>query len=354
MGIDAEVERQVRAELSRIVGSARSRRRLAERIDHGDDAAVRRQLSELGLLEAVLPDGSGAADGGLELALLAVEEVAVGLVAPGLLASTLALWTALAAGPRPADSDPDPRLTVAGAATVAWPGMLAGPEPVRPVAGEAALTGRLGYVPGGSTAEHLVLVWPQQGGTAAVVYLVGLDGAGREPLAVLDRSRPAAAVRLRSAPSRALGRLSGAALARLRAAWLVAVAADCLGGMRSALDAAVGYARERRAFGRSIGSFQAVRHRCAEMFVRVETVRAVVRGATEAVAEGDPEALTLALAAASHAMDAFCRVAEGSILVHGALGFTYECDAHFYARRAYANAALLGGVERLRAELVAV
>jgi alkylation response protein AidB-like acyl-CoA dehydrogenase len=143
-------------------------------------------------------------------------------------------------------------------------------------------------------------------------------------------------------------------LTRLRAAWLVAIAADCLGGMRAALDAALGYARQRSAFGRRIGSFQAVRHRCAEMFVDVETTRAIVRGAVAAVAEEGDDALALALTAASHAIDAFSRVAESSILVHGALGFTYECDAHFYARRAYSNAAWLGGVGRLQAELATV
>jgi len=335
-----DVEHEVRAELTRIVGAARSRRSLRERTEGGDDDATRRQLGELGILDALLPD----APGGLRLVLAAVEEVAVGLVAADLLASTLAVWTGLAAGPWP----PIPP----GPTAVAWPGFLAGPEPVRRAAGDGSVTGRLGYVPAGLSATHLVLVLPDSAGAA--VCLVALDHTHRQPLAVADPSRPAAVVELRSAPARDLGHLSTVELDRLRAAWLVAVAADCLGGMRATHDAAVGYARQRTAFGRPIGGFQAVRHRCADMFVDVETTRAVVRGAVAAVDAGDGDALTLALAAASHAMDAFGRVAESSILVHGALGFTYECEAHFYARRAYGNAALLGGVDGLRAELATV
>ncbi|MEO3858434.1 acyl-CoA dehydrogenase [Acrocarpospora sp. B8E8] len=343
MHADDDVEHQIRAELSRVVESARSRRSLRERTEGGDDDATRRQLSELGILDAMLPDGPGPAGGGLRHVLAAVEEAAVGLVAPDLLVSTLALWAGLAAQPRPGEL----RQILLGPTAVAWPGVLAGAESVRQA--DRSVTGRLGYVPAGLSAQHLVLVLPDAAG--AVVCLVTLDNARREALSVLDRSRPAAVLELRSAHTRELGRLSPAELTRLRAAWLVAIAADCLGGMRAAHDAAVGYARQRIAFGRSIGSFQAVRHRCADMFVDVETTRAVVRGAIDAVDEGGEDVAALALAAASHAMEAFSRVAESSILVHGALGFTYECDAHFYLRRSYSNAALTGGVDRLRAEL---
>ncbi|GAA1017682.1 acyl-CoA dehydrogenase [Acrocarpospora pleiomorpha] len=348
MYADDDVERQIRAELSRVVDSARSRRSLSEHAERGDDDVTRRHLSELGILEAMLPDEPGRTGGRLRHVLAAVEEAAVGLVAPDLLPSALALWTGLAAS--------WPGITqgeiLSGPTTVAWPGVLAGAESVRRAAEDGSVTGRLGYVPGGLSAQHMVLVLPDPSG--AVVSLVALDKARREPLQVLDRSRPAAVVELPSATTRELGRLSPADLTRLRSGWLAAIAADCLGGMRAAHDAAVGYARQRTAFGRSIGSFQAVRHRCADMFVDVETTRAVVRGAIAAVDEGGEDAPALSLAAASHAMDAFCRVAESSILVHGALGFTYECDAHFYARRAYSNAAWLGGVNALRAELATV
>jgi alkylation response protein AidB-like acyl-CoA dehydrogenase len=197
-----------------------------------------------------------------------------------------------------------------------------------------------------------VLVLPEDSG--AVVWLVPIAGTNREPVKVLDPSRPAASLSFEASPASELDRLSTVDTARVRAGWLVAVAADCLGGMRAAHEAALEYARQRTAFGRSIGSFQAVRHRCADMFVDVEATRAVLRGAIAAVDDDSEDAPLLALAAASQAMDGFCRVADSAILVHGALGFTYECDAHFFARRAYSNAGLLGGVDGLRAELARI
>lgn len=344
-----DVERELRAEVSRVVESARSRRSLHERVEHGDDEVTRRQLGELDVLAAMLADEPELSGGRLRHVLAAVEEAAVGLVAGDLLPSALALWTALQAQPGDGPHQAELRTLLRPATAVAWPGVLAGAGPVSCPAKQGSVSGQLRYLPAGLSAEQLVLVLPDA--SDAVICLVALDGVRREPVPVADRSRPAAVVELASASARELGRLRGPRLNRLRAGWLTAVAADCLGGMRAAHDAALGYARERMAFRRSIGSFQAVRHRCAEMFVDVEATRAVVRGAIDAIDEGREDALVLALAAASHAVDAFGRVAEQSILVHGAVGFTYEGDAHFFARRAYSNAALVGGVDRLRAEL---
>jgi hypothetical protein len=327
-----DVEQEIRSRLARAVEEARGRRTLSERAEHGDDETTRRQQAQLAILDA-----------DLRYVLAAVEEVAAGLLGADLLPSVLALRAALAT------DSPERQQVLTHRTTAAWPGFLAGGGSLD-VAADGSVTGRLGYVPDGSSATRLVAVLPD--GTGAAVHLVDIEGAQRAPLAVLDLTRPAATVDLHAARSWPLGRLPTVELEQVRADWLVAVAADCLGGMSAAFDTAVAYARERKAFGRAIGSFQAVRHRCADMFVDVETTRAVVDGAVTALDEGGEDPLVLALAAASHAMDAFSRVAEAAVLVHGALGFTYECDAHFYLRRAYGNAALLGAVDSLRAELV--
>jgi len=326
-----DVEQEIRSRLARVVEEARGRRTLSERAERGDDETTRRQLAQLAILDA-----------DLRYVLAAVEEVAAGLLGADLLPSVLALRAALAT------DSPERQQILTHRTTAAWTGFLAGAGSLD-VAADGSVTGRLGYVPDGSSATRLVAVLPDE--TGAAVHLVDIEDARRAPLAVLDLTRPAATVELRAARSWPLGRLPTVELEQVRAAWLVAVAADCLGGMRAAFDAAVAYARERKAFGRAIGSFQAVRHRCADMFVDVETTRAVIDGAITALDEGGEDPLVLALAAASHAMDAFSRVAEAAVLVHGALGFTYECDVHFYLRRAYGNAALLGAVDSLRAEL---
>ena len=105
-------------------------------------------------------------------------------------------------------------------------------------------------------------------------------------------------------------------------------------------------------FGQKIGSNQALRHRISEMFVAVETSRASTNQAAIDVATGHPGALASAVTCAAHTLAVFPSVANQCLLVFGGTGFTWEGDIHFYVRRAFANAGLLGTVRALRSELV--
>jgi alkylation response protein AidB-like acyl-CoA dehydrogenase len=122
----------------------------------------------------------------------------------------------------------------------------------------------------------------------------------------------------------------------------VALAAESTGVAQRTLDMAVAYAKDRQQFGRPIGAYQAVSHRCAQMLLETENSRSAVYGAAWA-ADSDPDALPLAASMAkAYASDAGWRVPDASIQVHGGIGFTWEHDLHFFLKRGRANASMYG------------
>jgi alkylation response protein AidB-like acyl-CoA dehydrogenase len=122
----------------------------------------------------------------------------------------------------------------------------------------------------------------------------------------------------------------------------VAIAAESTGIAQRTMEMAVEYAKERQQFGRPIGAYQAVSHRCAQMLLETENSRSAVYGAAWA-ADADPAALPLAASMAkAYASDAGWRVPDASIQVHGGIGFTWEHDLHFFLKRGRANAAAFG------------
>jgi alkylation response protein AidB-like acyl-CoA dehydrogenase len=122
----------------------------------------------------------------------------------------------------------------------------------------------------------------------------------------------------------------------------VALAAESTGIAQRTMEMAVEYAKDRKQFGRPIGSYQAVSHRCAQMLLETENARSAVYGAAWA-ADAEPESLPLAASMAkAYASDAGWRVPDASIQVHGGIGFTWEHDLHFFLKRGKANAAMFG------------
>jgi alkylation response protein AidB-like acyl-CoA dehydrogenase len=122
----------------------------------------------------------------------------------------------------------------------------------------------------------------------------------------------------------------------------VALAAESTGIAQRTMEMAIGYAKDRQQFGRPIGSYQAVSHRCAQMLLETENARSAVYGAAWA-ADAEPDSLPLAASMAkAYASDAGWRVPDASIQVHGGIGFTWEHDLHFFLKRGKANAATFG------------
>lgn len=211
------------------------------------------------------------------------------------------------------------------------------------------------YVPDGAAADLFVVAARRPGssgpdGISLVVVPAGAAGLERSALPTLDRTRRQAEVRLRAVRvprSAVLGEdgiagIAAPALERALDLALVALAAEQVGGAQRCLDMAVAYAKERIQFGRPIGSFQAIKHKCADMLVALESARSAAYYAAAAAAAGDPELPVLASLAKARCSEAFFRCAAEAIQIHGGIGFTWEHDCHLYFKRARSSATLLG------------
>jgi len=211
--------------------------------------------------------------------------------------------------------------------------------------GSGTVTGRSQPALDGGTAGTLLLLAPTPEGPVLlqVTKDEGVDVLQRSPL---DAGRDLAVLELRAAPAKLL--LRGEAVAplwaRARHVAGVVLAAECLGAVTRATEMAVEYAQQREAFGRRIGSFQAVKHACVDAYVGQELLRSLVWLAAW-TADSDPDALPMHAAAAQVlASTTIESVTETLIQVHGGIGFTWEHDAHLFWRRAKVDRLLLGDV----------
>ncbi len=202
--------------------------------------------------------------------------------------------------------------------------------------------GEARLVPDADSAEVIVLISPA--GSTAVVEA---SAAEIEPVETMDRTRRFARVRAEGCD--ALGGDHLAAADRIA----TALAAETVGVAQKAMEMAVEYARERKQFGRPIGSYQAVSHRCAQMLLEVEGSRSAAYYAGWC-ADAEPDSLPAAASMAkAYSSDAGWRVCGSSLQVHGGIGFTWEHDLHFYLKRAKANAMLYGSAREHRERVVA-
>ncbi|MFD9396718.1 acyl-CoA dehydrogenase family protein [Streptomyces sp. NPDC060000] len=218
--------------------------------------------------------------------------------------------------------------------------------------GVAVLDGTAPFVLDGADAEVLVVAATGPDGVDLFLADPHEPGVSVRRVPTLDLSRGQAVITFTGARARALtaGGEGTEVVTRSLDTALVALAAEQLGGAQAALDLTVAHVRERRQFGRSIGSFQAVKHTCADMLLQVESARSAVIRAVRAA--GAPEALAEAAAVAqSWCGEAFTFVSAECVQLHGGMGFTWEHDAHLYFRRAQSDAVLLGGAAHHRERL---
>jgi alkylation response protein AidB-like acyl-CoA dehydrogenase len=210
----------------------------------------------------------------------------------------------------------------------------------------ATLDGSVAHLADGPHADLLILRARAGEEPALVAVDLGAEGVAVEPLPTLDQTRRQATVQLAGAPAVRLG--GGAAAARAGDLLAVALAVESVGAAQRCLDATVEYLGERVQFGRPIGSFQALKHRCADLAAALEAARSTAYYATWAV-DGAPEELPeLAPLARAVCGEALWRVAAESIQLHGGIGFTWEHDAHLYFKRAKASELLAGGFRAQR------
>ena len=234
-------------------------------------------------------------------------------------------------------------LTGATTATVALAGgcSVSGGE-----SGSWSVTGTASYVVDGATADVVLTVADVPGHGTCLLELDAVEPQRvlREPVPAFDLTRGLAHLTFREAPARIVGRPDiGEELRTTLATWgALLVAAEQLGGIAACLRLAVDHARTRFQFGRSLGSFQTIKHRLSDLYMAMELTRTAVTEAGRLVDAGDPGAELWCTVAHRTASSCYVQVAAGSIQVLGGLGFTWEHPAHLYLKRAKASEVLLG------------
>jgi alkylation response protein AidB-like acyl-CoA dehydrogenase len=198
------------------------------------------------------------------------------------------------------------------------------------------LRGEKLFVPDAAVANSIVVV-ARDG-----VYVVDANAPGVTitPMTGMDLTRKLYAVSLTDVPAEKLDAVAG--LDRALDVATTALSAEMVGGMQRTLDVTVDYAKTRKQFGKPIGSFQAVQHQCADMYLETESARSAVYYAAVALQESAADASAAVSIAKLYASDACRTVGNRGIQVHGGMGFTWENDLHLYYRRAKASETVLG------------
>jgi alkylation response protein AidB-like acyl-CoA dehydrogenase len=323
------------------------------------DIALWQQLAELGWLATAVPEAHGGSGlGPLVLCVLA-EEAGRHLAAVPFTASACGFTHALL----PFAGEASVQALLAELADGSARGVLltdeCWPKPAllkHDTDTAATLGGRARNVLDGRAATHALACFGQ--GAAARLVLLTLDGVARNEAAgmALDLLHPCCDFAFEELPVQVLA--SGAAAQsrwdQIVDAHALFVAFEQLGGAQAALDAARRYSLERYAFGRAIGSFQALKHLMADMLVGVDLARSNCYFGAAALASGGEMLCEAAAVARISATDAFRACAAGSTQVHGALGVTWEADCHLFYRRAQALAASPGSQRSWKERLVAL
>jgi alkylation response protein AidB-like acyl-CoA dehydrogenase len=361
-----------------------------QRGDTGDDKALWRRLcGEIGVAGLAIPQRYGGAGAGPVETHIVMEELGRGLTCSPLLGSAVLTaqallasgdtvacqrllpaiadgsavaalaWTAPAGHWDPGEAayavHPAARTTAADAiqaiAEAAGPdaGMGAGtgaPEASVPSVSSPddwVLTGEAHHVLDGDQADVLLAAARTPGGVGLFEVDPRGRGVARAAVTTMDTTRRLAIVRLDRAPGRPIGAIPGsAALARARDLACIALSAEQVGAAQRALELTVAYTKVRVQFGRAIGSFQALQHRMAGLHVLVESARSLSYAAADAAAEGAADLGLHAAAAKVYCSEALARVAGEMIQMHGAIGITWEHDAHRYLKRAHGAGQLFG------------
>lgn len=207
------------------------------------------------------------------------------------------------------------------------------------------LSGRKSFVVDGTTADLILVVARTVAGPSLFAVDRRAEGLTTEPMRTLDATRAMARLTLDAVPATLVGAdgAGGRIMARVLDIASVGLAAEQAGGARRCLEESAEHARTRHQFGRPIGSFQAVKHKCADMLVQVELAEAASREAALLAAEGSEEFPVAAAVAHACCSRAYLFTAMENIQVHGGIGFTWEHPAHLYFRRAKSSQLLFGG-----------
>ena len=326
------------------------------------DAGVWTRLgAELGVLGLSVPEADGGVGGTLVDQAVAVEELGASLACGPVFGTVFLAIPALVAASAGEARDQLLAELVEGRRTAAFAVVdRAGafdPALVTVTADGDVLTGTVERVVDAGAADELLVA--ARGADGVALYAV--DAAAAEvqcsPLVTLDLTRPQATVTLSGAAGRLVAGPDEAERVIEHALQVgsALLAVEQVGAGQHLLDLSVDYAKSRLQFGRQIGSFQAIKHKLADLLVDLEHARSSAYHAVWALTDGSDDPALAASIAQATASAALARIAADTIQVHGGIGFTWEHQAHLYFKRATTDAALLGSAEQHRsrvAELV--
>ena len=304
-----------------------------------DGAAWSTASASLGFTGIGIPESYGGAGYSFGELGVVLEEFGAALAPVPLLSTTIAAAVVVAGGQE------EPRRTLlpglAGGQTIATV-ILGGTLAANSADSGWTVGGSAGHVPDATHAALFVVAAAVHAGPEVVLLAVDATAPGVtvRPRDALDGTRPVAAVELAGVPAVLLGR-GPDLLDRARCLLLAAVACEQVGAAARCLEMIVGYAKTRVQFGVPIGSFQAIKHRCADMLVELEAARSIAYRARDQLADGVTD-MAMASAAASWCAETYVHIAQENIQLHGGIGFTWEHDAHLHLRRARADQLLYG------------
>jgi alkylation response protein AidB-like acyl-CoA dehydrogenase len=332
-------------------------RRLMETVEGYDENVWKQMAQELGLQSLHIPEAHGGQGFSfVELGIVLEEMGRALLCAPYFATVALAANAIMNAGSDAQQSELLPG--IASGETIAT---LAFTEPngkwdASGITMEATgsgdkvtLDGTKMFVIDGHTANVIVVVarQPGTGGEDGISFFTvagDADGLTRTPLATMDQTRKQAQLEFSGVAAKPLGEpgTGWAALSKTLDQAAVCLSDEMAGGAQQCLDMSVEYAKVRVQFGRPIGSFQAIKHKCADMLLEVESAKSAAYYASWSAAEDNDELPVVASLAKAYCSDAYFHAAAETIQIHGGIGFTWEHDAHLYFKRAKSSEILLG------------
>ncbi|HEY6480254.1 MAG TPA: acyl-CoA dehydrogenase family protein [Streptosporangiaceae bacterium] len=350
----SEEQEELRDSVRRFVADRAPLPRVRELMDAGEiDLEVWSQAgAQLGLQGIAIPEEYGGSGFSFAEQAIVLEELGAGLYGGPYLASAVLAATARLASPDVA------------ARQQLLPGIAAGetiaalafteddgswdPASIRLAAAKSGdgwvLDGHKNFVLDGANAGLLLVVAVAEGGLSLFAVDAAASGLTATALPTLDQTRSLARIEFAAVPADLIGSAGdGAAIMnRVLDVAAIALAAEQLGAAQRALDITVDYTKTRHQFGRPIGSFQALKHRMADLLMEVESLRSAVAYAAAAVADDSDEVPALASLLKAYASETYFHVAAEMIQMHGGIGFTWEHDAHLFFKRAKSSELFLG------------
>jgi alkylation response protein AidB-like acyl-CoA dehydrogenase len=321
-------------------------RALLDDVEPGYDAGIWRSIVGQGWPGAWIPENYGGLGLG-HIELCAIAEELGRAIAPVPFASSVYLF---AEALMMAGTEAQKAKLLSGVADGTVIGCFATSEGPGPIcASRIAVTVDNGMLTGvkipvvdGAIATHAVTLAEENG--AVSLYIAALDAVEREPLEAVDLSRGSARLNFVAAPAERLGEVGSGLeyMRRLHERAAVLIAFEQLGGAQRCLELARDFALQRFAFGRPIGSYQAIKHKLADMYVKIELARSHAYYGAWALSENAPELPLASAAARLSATDAFWFASKEAIQTFGGMGVTWEADLHLYYRRSCHLALVVG------------